>query len=330
MTRRPTIIDVARRAGVSKSTVSLVLNDSALVVAPKREAVRKAMAELGYVYNRSAAKMRNRRVGLIGLVLNDLRNPFFTEYAAAAQRALAEQGYATVIANSNEDPATQRMVIASMIEHGVSAMMISPAYGDPDLGEVIAASGLPTLAVLRGLEGGGAVPFVSFDYAEGSRLAVQHLIDRNKRRIAFVGGLTERPVTLERMAGCGDRLGPGQAVAMALHGRPTRAFGREIAARLIAERVDAALCFNDFVALGVCDGLRDAGRMAGREMAVVGFDDIEEAAQARPPLTSVHCNIAAFGETVAGLILRWLNEGVVPQPELRLPVRLVVRDSSAA
>lgn len=105
MTRRPTILDVAKAAGVSKSTVSLVLQNSALVRDETALSVREAMAKVGYVYNRAAANLRSASTGLIGLVINDLRNPFFTEFATSMQMALAEQGYATVIGNSDEDPA---------------------------------------------------------------------------------------------------------------------------------------------------------------------------------------------------------------------------------
>ena len=120
MEKRPTIIDVARHAGVSKSTVSLVLQKSPLVRQSTREAVERSMGALDYVYNRSAANLRGADAGLIGLVINDLRNPFFTEFAASAQMIFASRGYATVIANTDEDAAIQARVIASMVEHGVS------------------------------------------------------------------------------------------------------------------------------------------------------------------------------------------------------------------
>ncbi|MEP3513731.1 MAG: LacI family DNA-binding transcriptional regulator, partial [Lentilitoribacter sp.] len=109
--RRPTIIDVAKKAGVSKSTVSLVLQNSPSVRDETRRQVREAMVEIGYVYNRSAAKMRGSNAGLIGLVINDLRNPFFTEFATSLQMALSESGYATVIANTDENPELQDQVV---------------------------------------------------------------------------------------------------------------------------------------------------------------------------------------------------------------------------
>ena len=134
MNKRPTIVDVARHAGVSKSTVSLVLQNSPLVRTSTRDEVEKSMGALNYVYNRSAANLRGADVGLIGLVINDLRNPFFTEFAASAQMTFASRGYATVIANTDENPSIQTQVIASMIEHGVSGFLISPTYVDEDRG----------------------------------------------------------------------------------------------------------------------------------------------------------------------------------------------------
>ena len=130
MDKRPTIIDVATLAGVSKSTVSLVLQQSPLVKPETRDVVKGAMTELGYVYNRAAANLRTANAGLIGLVINDLRNPFFTEFATSLQMALSARGYATVLANTDEDPALQAQVVGAMLEHGVSALIVSPAYGE--------------------------------------------------------------------------------------------------------------------------------------------------------------------------------------------------------
>ena len=203
MSRRPTIVDVARAAGVSKSTVSNVLQNSALVRPATREVVVKAMGELNYVYNRSAANLRGADVGLIGLVINDLRNPFFAEFAASAQMTFAERGYATVIANTDETPAVQAQVFASMIEHGVSGFLISPTYVDaPDGLESLRRAGVPAMQVLRQIDGRTEwFPFASLDYETGGRLAAEHLLGLGLRRIAFVGGLENRPVTEQRMAG---------------------------------------------------------------------------------------------------------------------------------
>jgi LacI family transcriptional regulator len=332
MKRRPTIMDVAARAGVSKSTVSLVLQGSPQVKPDTRAAVRLAMADLGYVYNRAAANLRSASVGLVGLVINDLRNPFFTEFATTLQMTLAAQGYATVIANSDEDPVLQAKLVGSMIEHGVSALVISPAYGDgSDTFDLLARSGLPICQVLRkGDARTDLFPFSSFDYGAGSIAATRHLIEQGARNIAFVGGLPGRAITEERKSGWRAVLGAAALPEVALHGKSTRAFGLSAADRLMAEhpQVDGAVCFNDLVALGLVAGFARAGRGVGKGFGVVGFDDIEEASQSWPPLTSVACDIAGFARDTAHRLLRWMVDGQRPEPEGRSPVRLVIRASS--
>ena len=331
MTRRPTIIDVAEHSGVSKSTVSLVLHASPLVRPTTRAAVEASMAALGYVYNRAAANLRSAHGGLVGLVINDLRNPFFTEFATSAQMTFAQRGYATVIANTDEDPETQDRVIRSMIEHGVAALLISPAYGGaPDAFDPILQAGAPAMQVLRRIDARGErFPFAAPDYVAGGRLATEHLLARGARRIAFVGGLADRPVTRERMSGYLAALEAAGLEPIAFPGRPARGFGRDAAAVLIAARIDAALCFSDMVALGLLTGLLAAGVRVGAEFRLVGFDDIEEAAMAWPQLSTVRCDVAAFGRTAAATMLRWLEAGERPPPVLHTPVELVLRETSA-
>jgi LacI family transcriptional regulator len=332
MNKRPTIVDVARHAGVSKSTVSNVLQNSPLVRPATREAVERSMGALNYVYNRTAANLRGADVELIGLVINDLRNPFFTEFAASAQMTFARRGYATVIANTDENPEMQSQVIASMVEHGVSGFLISPTYVDDAEGlEPIRRAGIPAMQVLRRIDARSEVfPFASLDYATGGRLATEHLFGLGPRRIAFVGGLESRPVTTERMEGYLAVMAEAGLEPVAFHGRPSRAFGRDMALRLAAEHpdIEAAICFSDLVALGMLAGFAQAGVRLGTDFRLVGFDDIEECALTWPQLTSVRCDVARFGRESAEAMLAWLEDGARP-PETRLaPVELIQRQSS--
>ena len=328
--KRPTIIEVAAAAGVSKSTVSLVLQNSPLVRPATRAAVERAMAALGYVYNRAAANLRQSNTGLIGLVINDLRNPFFTEFATSAQMEFSRRGFATVIANTAEDPGLQAQVVGSMIEHGVAAVVISPTYGDTWSFDALLRAGVPTMQVLRQVDPRADFPFASFDYVQGGRLAARHLLDMGARRVAFVGGLAGRPITLERMAGYLEVMAAAGLPPRAIHAAPSRAMGRDLALQLCAEDsdLDAALCFNDLVALGMQAGFAEAGRRVGQDFRLVGFDDIEEAGQGWPKLTSVRCNVAEFGSGVAGAMLGWLAGGAAPAAVTRADVALMVRDSS--
>ena len=189
MKSRPTILDVAKQAGVSKSTVSLVLQGATSVKDETRKSVREAMADIGYVYNRSAATLRSSSSGLIGLVINDLRNPFFTEFSALFQMELAKVGFATVLANSDENAELQCKMISSLIEHGVAGFIISPSYGEEAKTlSVLDAANTPTLQVFRALERAeGTYPFLAPDYLNGGRLAAEHLIDQGCKKIAAQG-----------------------------------------------------------------------------------------------------------------------------------------------
>lgn len=332
MKSRPTILDVAKKAGVSKSTVSLVLQGASTVKEETRKSVRQAMADIGYVYNRSAATLRSSTSGLIGLVINDLRNPFFTEFAALFQMELAQAGFATVLANTDEDPKLQSRMISSLVEHGVSGFIISPAYGDEaSTLAVLDAANTPTLQVFRTLEReGGTFPLLAPDYLTGGRLATEHLLEQGCKRIAFLGGLEGRPVTRARMEGYLSVLDERGLEPLILTGQSTRAFGKTMAAHLRAEHadVDGVICFNDLVALGVLAACPDLGIKAGPDLRVVGFDDIEDGQDSFPPLTTVSCNIPDFAASAARQIVAWIKDGVAPPSEARSPVRLVIRASS--
>ena len=331
MGRRPTIVDVAQKAGVSKSTVSLVLQRSRLVKESTRQSVQDAIKDLDYVYNRVAANLRGSRVGLIGLVINDLRNPFFAEFAMSVQMELAKQHYAVVLANTQEDPLTQTQVIGAMIEHGISGLVVSPCYGGRTVFDAPLKAGIPTMQVLRRIDQRTTrVPFAAPDYKDGIQKATEHLLALGSRQIAFVGGLEGWQVTNERVNAYRDCLARHGLKPLLLLGGADGAFGMETTKRLATEHpeTDAVLCFNDRVALGMLAGYADAGRCVGRDIRIVGFDDIEGCTYAWPTLSSVSCDIAGFGRSIARDIAGWLENGNPPQPEKRSSVELVVRVSS--
>ncbi len=332
MEKRPTIIDVARHAGVSKSTVSLVLQNSPLVKSETRKVVEESIKSLGYVYNRAAAKLRGSGVGLIGLVINDLRNPFFTEFATTAQMTFSKHGYATVIANTDENPDIQDQVISSMLEHDVSALLISPCYGgDGKIFSDIERSNTPAMQVLRRIDSRTDLfPFYSMDYETGGRLAAEHLIEQGARNIAFVGGIEDGAITQERMSGYLQVMKEHDLVPTILYGRATRKMGRDAALEIANGdlKIDAVICFNDLVGLGMLSGFAQTDRVVGRDILLVGFDDIEECQQVYPELSSVRCDVEKFGKSVANLVVDWLESGTKPSHLQRQPVELVARQSS--
>ncbi len=332
MTRHATILDVARAASVSKSTVSLVLRGSPRISAATAERVRAAIRSTGYVYNRAAARLRSPGAGMIGLVINDLQNPFFTQFAASMQGALSSRGYATVVSNASEDASQQDQAIVSMIEHRVSALVVSPAYGDtgPTF-DRIARAGVPAVQVVRQVDDRTDLfPFASFDYRGAARRATRHLYEVGAGSVAFVGGVDSRRVTHERMSGYAQAVAAHRDAPRFFPGEATRRFGREAARKIVGADppIDAALCFNDLIALGMCAGLAEMGVTVGREFRIAGIDDLAESAECWPGLTSVRCDTASFGHHVARVLLRWLRSGERPQPEYRARTRLIPRVST--
>jgi LacI family transcriptional regulator len=317
---------------VSKSTVSLVLQSSPAVKETTRDAVRQAMADIGYVYNRSAATLRSASSGLIGLVINDLRNPFFAEFATSFQMELANHGFATVLANTDEDDVLQSRMISSLVEHGVSGIVISPAYGnEKDTLAMLDAAVTPTLQVFRSL---GALddrfPFIAPDFRHGGSLAAEHLLDLGCKRIAFLGGLNGRPVTQERMSGYLAVLEKRGIAPVVLTGEATRQFGKAMIAKLAADfpDVDGVICFNDLVALGVLSAGAETGVRIGQDLRVVGFDNIEDCKDSYPSLSSISCNIPDFATITAKHLLAWIKDGTRPADSTRTAVKLVQRVSS--
>ena len=332
MVRRPNIKDVAREAGVSKSTVSLVLQRSALVKEDTRKHVRETMARIGYVYNRPAANLRSASTGLMGLIINDLRNPFFAEFAVQLQMEFANHSYAVVLANINEDPLLQTKMIDALMEHGVSGFIISPAYGDQHHPlEAVARANKPAIQVFRKVDDRGDLfPFLAPDYQFGSRIATEHLFDRGCTRVGFVGGLAKRTVTQERMSGYLKVIEERRQQPVVITGDASYQFGFESAGVLNSEHpdIDGVLCFNDLVALGLIAASQSLGREIGVQLRVVGFDNIERSEQSLPPLTSVACGIPEFAKSISGRMLHWLSDGVAPNPDTRMPVKLIKRRSS--
>ncbi len=332
MDKRPTINDVAKHAGVSKSTVSLVLQKSPLVKNKTRKAVEASIKAINYVYNRSAARLRGTGTDLIGLIVNDLRNPFFTEFAISAQMTFSKHGYVTVIANTDENPETQKQVIASMMEHDVSAFLISPCYGGEDsLFDNVLRSQIPLMQVMRRVDvRTDLLPFFSMDYTNGGRLAAEHLLSCGVTNIAFVGGVEDGPITQERIFGYNKVMKQHGLPITTFYGRATRQMGREIAQTIASSypKIEAVICFNDLVALGMLSGFAKTERKVGQDILLVGFDDIKECEDAFPSLSSIHCGITSFGKKSAEMIVNWLETGERPTPSERVPVTLVARQSS--
>ncbi|UXU85825.1 LacI family DNA-binding transcriptional regulator [Burkholderia sp. S-53] len=330
-----TIREIAERAGVSVSTVSLVLRESPLVAEVTRQKVLAAIDELGYVYNRSAASMRSRRSGVVAISVNDLSNPYFAGLTSSVERALYQLGRTVLLSDVREDADRQAHFIEKMREHGVDGLILCPAHSTdiPRLVAQLKTAQLPCVLVSRNLPGSD-LDYVGYDHCYGMRLAVEHLITLGHRRIALLGGNRSTWVGKQRLKGYREALrahGLDRDPAQEIPGELTRTSGMELIGRALSlpKPPTAAACANDVVAFGVMLGLRRWGLEPGRDFSVTGNDDVAEAALWTPALTTVSTDFELIGERAAHTLLQRANDPCAELRHLNLPVHLRVRESTA-
>ncbi|HET7845188.1 MAG TPA: LacI family DNA-binding transcriptional regulator [Xanthomonadales bacterium] len=329
--RKVTLSDIADGCGVSRATVSLVLRGSPLVNAETRARVQAELHRQRYVYNRAAANLRSGTSTCVALVVNDLSNPYFAEFAAGVDEALAAAGCVTLLGSTGESAVRQDQVLASLLEHAPAGIILSPAEGS-DGAAVARRVGAHTPLLVFNRELAGEFDLLALDNRHGARLATEHLLALGHRRIAFFGGHRDSSSCRQRREGYAEALAsagvapePGWMVETA----PTRLEAARQAGALFARdpAPTAAVCYNDAVALGLQLGLAARGREAGRDFAVVGFDDIPEASVSSPPLTTIGTDPRARGRQAADRILARSRDATIAPARTIAPVRLVVRES---
>lgn len=330
---KATILDIAREAGVSKSTVSLVLQGSDAIRPETAARVRKAIADSGYVYNRGAANLRKAQSNVIGMLINDLTNPFYAEMAVGMERTFQAAGIVPFIANTAESPVRQDEVLKSMLEQGVSGLIVAPARNSAaDAFRRIETVGVPVVFVMRRLAD-SRIPVIAPDNAKGGALAAAHLIGKGHRRLAFLGGNPGLSVYHERLEGFREAcLAAGIPASDILveHGDTNRRGGMAALDAVFASdvRPTGALCFNDAVAFGAMLGLRKHGLEPGRDFAVVGFDDVVEAQHYVPALTSISVDTPGLGERAAHAVLKMIQTRTTRAEDHIGSVTLMARESS--
>lgn len=329
-----TLQDIAAHAGVSRSTVSLVLRESPLVAKRTRDKVQASTKTLGYVYNRGAAALRGSRTHTLGVVVYDIANPFFGAMVAGIDAVLNRQGYVSFLANSEDSAMRQQRFLERMREHRVDGILLCPAEGtDPGLFDTLHDWKLPCVQVLRHI---GQPPFdyAGTDFELGVRQAVAHLVALGHRRIGFIGGRAEHSATQARWR--------GYSGAMASHGLVqqtqllrtglTRQAGFDAIQALMQSSPppSAVVCHNDLIAFGVMLGLKRQGLTPGVDCAVIGTDDVEETRLSDPALTSVATHPYAIGAEAARLALRRIANPDGAREQVVLSPRLRVRESCGA
>jgi LacI family transcriptional regulator, galactose operon repressor len=328
----PSIKDVAERAGVSIGTVSNVLNRPDKVAETTRAHVLAAISELGFVRNSSAAQLRAGTSRSLGLIVLDMANPFFHDVAKGVEDVAAELGYAVVLCNSDEQASREDRYLQVLEEQRVRGVLITPVEAGSERLDALRKRGTPTVLVDRH-ESRLDCCSVAVDDVAGGELAGEYLVALGHRRIAYFSG----PLTLRQ---CADRLaGLRNAVTAAgldpdavievveLPALKAR-IGYE-AARELLGGITAAFCANDLLALGVLRAAVSTGRRVPGDLAIMGYDDIEFAADAAVPLSSIRQPTVQIGQNAARLLLEecdnpesHVHKQVMFKPEL------VVREST--
>lgn len=334
---RPTLEAVAAHAGVSRATVSRVVNGSSGVRASVREKVQQAVDDLGYVPNSAARSLVTRRTGAVAVVIAEperrvFADPFFAQQLRGISRELSAsdtQLLLLLVENSRDYDRIGRYLSGGHVD---GTLMFSLHRDDP-LPSMATASGLPTVFGGRpdwpGADLDPQLLYVDTDNRDGARQAVRHLLDRGRQRIAVITGPLDQTSAADRLDGYRDALGDAGTVA---HGDFTAEGGERAMAELLdrCPELDAVFAGSDLMASGALRTLRARGLSVPRDVAVVGYDDIAPAGWADPPLTTVHQDVEEMGRLMASLLLRRL-EARADHDLLRpviTPAELIVRASS--
>ncbi|MEU5826394.1 LacI family DNA-binding transcriptional regulator [Micromonospora tulbaghiae] len=331
--QRPTLEAVARLAGVSRATVSRVVNGSTTVAEPIRQAVRRAVEELGYVPNLAARSLVTQRTDSVALVLPEAATRVFSDdqvfpgiiRGAAQELEAADKQLVLMLAGS---PAGHERVERYTTGRHVDGVLFASLHGEDPLPGRLARLGIPVVCSGRPLDGAD-VPYVDVDHEGGVSTAVQHLIASGRRRIATIAGPQDMVAGIERLIGYRSAITDGGLPELVAYGDFTRESGTAAMRELLAAdpELDAVFAASDLMAHAALRTLREAGRRVPEDVAVIGFDDIETAAYTEPPLTTVRQPIVELGRSMTRQLLR-IAAGEEVEQALVLPTELVLRESA--
>lgn len=324
---------VAKHAGVSRATASLVMRGSQSISEATREKVLASMKELGYVYDRVAANLRSRDSSTVGLIIMELSNSFYSELLVGLHHKLDKCGKTIILGTTFDSPAIQERLLSTMMEHRVSGIILSAVPGSPSEPiDQICKMGIPVVLVGRKLAT-SLCDYVGIDNVQGAKLATEHLLSQGHRRIAFLGGYALLSSWQGRKAGYDAALreaGVAEDKSLVMESPSTLQAGIELIQKAfqLPNPPTAIFCYNDSIAIGAMMKLKELDIVPGRDIAVMGFDDIPEATIFSPKLSTISSAPRLMGVHAARL-LQARMEGLDIEPQnVILDPELIVRESS--
>jgi LacI family transcriptional regulator len=332
------IREVAAHAGVSVATVSNVLNRPEIVAQPTRERVLSSIRQLGYVRNESARQLRAGRSRTIGLVVLDVANPFFTDLARGVEDEANKAGLAVILCNSDDQERKEKQYLELLEEHRVHGVLITPVAGAGTRLAQLQRRGTPVVLVDSRSPYRGQCS-VAVDDVLGGDIAVSHLLSAGHERVTYVAGPPAIRQVADRLEGAQRAViragrAPGDLdviEASGLNVAGGQKAGAEIAAKPADSRPTAVFCANDLIALGVLQEMTRNHIRVPEDISISGYDDIDFAAAAAVPLTSVRQPRHQLGRTAARLLLDEASDDETHQHrQVIFEPELVVRQSTRA
>ncbi len=337
---RATITDVARQSGVSKATVSAVLNDTGAVKASTRERVLAAIERLNYRPTQFAGRVGTRATKSLGILIKEIDNPYYAEVVLGARARAQEDGYTLLVVSSEGEYDAERRAVELLQSKDVDGLIAMPVFDEhADLSHFFELKRRNFPFVLLESVRGVPASLVDIDNADASRRAVEHLIGLGHTRIVHFAGPNYSMHTLERLDGVrracsGSHLifGDDDVIPAGAHldggYRAGLAYFRD---RPPAERPTGVTCYNDLVAIGLCRALNELGLRVPDDVSVVGFDDIALTEFVPVPITTVRVPRFRMGELAAEMLIRHVeSRAVVPPQRAYLDAPLMVRRSTAS
>ena len=327
-----TLQDIATNAGVSKSTVSFVMQGSPLVAEATRKKVQESAQKLGYVYNRAAASLRSRQTGNLGFIVSSVSNPFFAELTNGVEQFLGTESKTVLLGQHSEDLVAQERLINSMLESRVDGLIIVPAYGTSanEISRILTLN-IPTILLTRRVMKAN-LHYIGSDSTSGAFEAVRHLLAHKRKNIFLIGGRVGSPAHDERVEGLTKAMQEKETSGTrfrVIGDSATRQAGFDAAKDLIAGGIDnvGILAYNDIVASGILAAFRESKYKVGRDVSVIGIDDIESSKFESPALTTIEVNAPELGRMAAESLLKLVEGESKVKKAVYLKNKLIIRES---
>jgi DNA-binding LacI/PurR family transcriptional regulator len=335
-----TVKDIAKKAGVSHSTVSRALHSNPLISEETTERIQQIAGEMGYLPSAAARTLKTNRSQVLGVVLSSVDDPFFSEILQGIEEVIQGSGYSLFIAAAHRDPEREREIVQTMVEHRTDGVIICSTSFSEEKSRQFLQYGVPIVVV----NNQAAEEFrysIYHDDIDGSQQVTRHLIELGHKRIAYIGNSISGRITLDRLTGFRQEMESAGLAIPAKYIHEASGGGAENGISVVEhflnlpDRPTALVCYNDMMAIGVLKGMQQAGIRVPEDISITGFDNIVFSAYTNPPLTTLDQPKRFIGAEAARLLLELLDKPLNKEWPAQQNVRilkgqLLVRESTAS